>query len=196
MSRSEKWSGQALHGAKAGGNQHVRKGRVPFLLADSDGFSELKPQLLYSTDMVYTTCILFIQASFLFFYQRVFTLQKKGFKYAFFATAGLSISIWLSTLLTAIFKCRPIAFNWDRTIPGGTCINTKNFFIAALALNTANDFLIVFLPIPMIMKVQIRKSEKLALLVVFLFGLLYVFSLFDHLSLRQANDLPAFVSGT
>lgn len=127
-------------------------------------------QFLYSTDLVYPTCLLLIQSSFLFFYVRVFTLQNRKFRYAVFTLAGLSVAIFIATFFVAVFKCHPIAFNWNREIPGGSCINTKAFFISALALNTFNDVLIVLLPVPMIWRVQIPKSEKIALLAVFLFG--------------------------
>ncbi len=107
--------------------------------------------------------------SFLLFYKRVFTFQNKRFKWAVILTAALSICVYLSTLFVSLFNCLPVQSQWDFTITGH-CINTKDFFIAACAINIFNDVLIVLIPVPMIWRIHIRTSEKIALLFAFLLG--------------------------
>lgn len=61
-------------------------------------------------------------------------------------------------------------FDWDRTIPGGYCGDPQRIFISGLALNLLTDIGIVILPIPMIWKIQINMTEKIAVSGAFLLG--------------------------
>lgn len=79
--------------------------------------------------------------------------------------------VWHITFqTTAIFQCTPIHYFWDRSLPGGHCINNIAFYIALAATNCATDVTLLFLPMPMVWNLRVRRSKKIALSGVFMLG--------------------------
>jgi hypothetical protein len=69
----------------------------------------------------------FIKFSLLFLYRRLF--PQKWVLYASW-TIGIIVMGWLiSTTVVQIVACIPVAYYWDRTIPGGHCLNYNLFYI-------------------------------------------------------------------
>ena len=85
---------------------------------------------------------------------------------------AILLAWYIAIQITAIFQCLPIRYYWRR-LGQGHCIQTTNFYIILASLNLATDVAILILPIPFIWQIQIRKSKKLWLSVVFLLGSLY-----------------------
>jgi hypothetical protein len=82
-----------------------------------------------------------------------------------------------------IFSCNPRELAWNKFIDHGTCFNTEGLIVAAGAVNVLSDFVILFLPIFSIWKLQMETKQKLQLTAVFGFGLLYA-SLLPNKSLK------------
>lgn len=70
--------------------------------------------------------------------------------------------------------CAPIAYYYDRTIPGGSCKNQVISGTANAALSFVGDIAILILPLPMIWTLQMNIRRKLAVTGIFLLGSLYV----------------------
>ena len=100
----------------------------------------------------------------------MFTLQNPRFKYAVFGVAFVAFAVWIGIFFATVFNCHPVAYDWDRSIPNGSCGEPQKVFITGLALNLFTDICIVALPIPMIWKIQISLSEKIAVSGAFLLG--------------------------
>ncbi|KAI9679254.1 MAG: hypothetical protein M1817_005273 [Caeruleum heppii] len=126
-------------------------------------------KVLWFEDLAYCSTILVIQCSFLLFYRRVFTFQNPRFKLAVIVVGAFALACWVAIFISTLFHCLPIAYNWDKSIPG-QCVNPNALFISALALNLFTDILIVLLPIPMIWRIQISRAEKIAVSSAFLLG--------------------------
>jgi len=75
-------------------------------------------------------------------------------------------------LLVAIFECTPVAFYWDKSITGGTCINQNQFYRWNGVANLLIDFMILTLSIPMIWRLNLAFRQKVSLSGIFLLGLL------------------------
>jgi hypothetical protein len=127
-------------------------------------------------DLAYTTGIFVVQLSFLLFYRRVFTFHNRKFRNYVYAVGAFAFSSWIGIVFATLFNCKPFAFHWDFTIPGGYCGDPQRVFLTGLALNLVTDIFIVMLPIPMIWKIQISSAEKIAVSGAFLLGGLYVTS--------------------
>lgn len=84
-------------------------------------------------------------------------------------TIGWAISTWIVNLTT----CTPIAYFWDKTIPGGYCRNQALTGSINGGLSLLGDICILVLPIPMVAQLQINFRRKVALLGIFLLGTLY-----------------------
>lgn len=67
--------------------------------------------------------------------------------------------------------CRPLAYGWDKTIPGGRCRKqgTSRAFVLAI-INILTDLAILALPLPWLWNLQMSKSRKFTVLAIFLLG--------------------------
>jgi hypothetical protein len=110
--------------------------------------------------------------SILLLYRRIFSVPK--FQLASLLTGILVLSWCLSVFITVLLQCRPIALNWNKQL-SGTCINPKPFFFGNAISNLIIDAVILALPIPMVLQLQLRLSQKLSILGIFLLGGLYVY---------------------
>ena len=66
-------------------------------------------------------------------------------------------------MLEEFFLCRPLAFNWDRTIRGGVCGDIMGAYIAAGVINLCTDLMVLILPVPTILRLQLPVRTKIAL---------------------------------
>jgi hypothetical protein len=79
------------------------------------------------------------------------------------------------TCFASIFQCSPVAFAFNKAMPGGgKCINMTAFWYANAAFNISSDFIIFILPIQVIFKLQLPKRTKIALSGVFTVGAMYM----------------------
>ena len=76
----------------------------------------------------------------------------------------------LMTILIGFLICQPISKMWDEAVPG-SCGNENYAFAAVSAVDIFVDLLIIFLPIPHILRLHMAIANKIALAVVFLLGL-------------------------
>ena len=79
---------------------------------------------------------------------------------------GYTISIFFSL----IFACNPIAKSWDVTILEGSCVDRPALYIATAVLGVATDVILLALPIPMVLGLQMPKMQKVGLLFMFAIG--------------------------
>lgn len=105
------------------------------------------------------------------------------------------IAAWaIATILAGCLICRPFAFNWDQTIPGGHCGDQVLSFTITGVFNLLSDVLVLCLPLPYLYNLQMRLYKKLVLIGVFSVGLLYVLSLCPPLPVPRGTqtNLPLF----
>ncbi|KAI1370295.1 hypothetical protein F4677DRAFT_457950 [Hypoxylon crocopeplum] len=85
---------------------------------------------------------------------------------------GTSIVVflwWIACIITICALCQPTAYNWDRTL-NGTCGNIGVVYIFTAAWNMALDIWVVFLPLPLIWKLQLSACKKASLTASFALG--------------------------
>ena len=108
-----------------------------------------------------------IKVSILHFYITIFG-SNKSFRYITYATMALPISFGVGNTLMAFLICRPFAKNWDPLLPG-VCGSDIDSVLATSVINLSIDVIIVILPMPILWRLQMATSRKVAL--TFLFGL-------------------------
>ncbi|KAF7587689.1 hypothetical protein BBP40_006875 [Aspergillus hancockii] len=121
----------------------------------------------FANEISYTLLIPSIKISILLLYRRIFTVPK--FRVLSLATGGLVLSWCLAVFITVLLQCRPVSLNWNKAQPG-TCIDAKQFFFGNAISNLLIDVIILALPIPMVLQLQLRLSQKLTILGIFLLG--------------------------
>ena len=72
----------------------------------------------------------------------------------------------LAALVTWAF-CSPIAFNWNPHIPGGHCADRDAGFLVVGVVDAVTDLMILLLPLPFIWNLQLPRTNKIGLSVLF-----------------------------
>lgn len=123
---------------------------------------------LLAMEWVYGLAVMLPKLAILGFYLRIFVL--KSFRRTVYALIGIVILTFLATGLTAVFQCIPLQYIWDKTIPGGHCINVLAFYRWISLPNIITDAMMLALPIPMVWKLNTSAGKKFGLTIGFLTG--------------------------
>jgi hypothetical protein len=87
--------------------------------------------------------------------------------------AVLMIAWWISTILLVIFSCTPVAYNWDKSIPGGKCtLLVNNVAYGITASNLLTDLYVFVLPIPVLAGLNMGRGRKFGIIGTFVLGAL------------------------
>lgn len=74
---------------------------------------------------------------------------------------GLFIILWnISNILAAFLICRPLARNWDVTVPG-ICGSQPRFYFSMGMVNIVTDIALIVLPMPYLYALQMSMRKKL-----------------------------------
>ena len=125
-------------------------------------------KLLFAIDLVYITSITFIRISVVLFYYRIFG-KDRWYKRSLWITFSILVSWWIAISLLAIFRCSPVARQWDYSIPGH-CYSLHGTCMGVTVSNVFLDLLILILPLPMLSRLQINMKKKPALIANFMLG--------------------------
>lgn len=148
---------------------HFGSGRHIYEL-DFDAITKfLKVQ--WAFEFVYSITITTVKLSVLLFYHRMFpnSATNRKFKVGLYSLAAVSVVLGLGTFIACVFECDLTSLYWDRT-SYGLCINMKAFLLSTAILNLFTDIAILILPISVVWKLQIKKSQKVAISGIFLLG--------------------------
>ncbi|RAR09007.1 integral membrane protein [Stemphylium lycopersici] len=88
-----------------------------------------------------------------------------------YVTASIVLAWTVAAVLTISFACRPFAFNWDKTIPGGKCSNQVTSLTATAVVNLVTDVMVLLLPMRPLYKLQMATYKKVTLFAVFGLGI-------------------------
>ncbi|KAH7031688.1 uncharacterized protein B0I36DRAFT_324432 [Microdochium trichocladiopsis] len=132
-------------------------------------------EIAYFNALIYFTTHFFIKISILLFYKRIFTLNVKWFKWCVYALGVYTVGWYIGCFFAAMLQCVPPSLFWERFKPdgdmSGVCaVDNPALVISSSALNTVGDVLIFALPLFMLWQLQLKKSHKYALILVFATG--------------------------
>lgn len=142
-------------------------GRHASEVGDENVVAYLK--VLYAFEVIWTFTVPVIKTSLLLLYNRIFPIRQV--RLATYAVGFFVITWLLWAGIATIAQCVPVAYFWNRNIPGGHCINNNAFYISAGAVNVFTDFAIIAIPIPVIWRLQkITTAQKIGFIVIFCLG--------------------------
>lgn len=110
----------------------------------------------------------FIKFSILAMYGSIF--PQKGFRWCLWAVASFMAFWAISCCFVAIFQCTPIEYGWNPTIPGGSCVNYGALVLVAGIFNIITDFVILTMPIPLVLKLNLSTQKKWMVILTFAVG--------------------------
>ncbi|KAI1370552.1 hypothetical protein F4677DRAFT_350367 [Hypoxylon crocopeplum] len=128
-------------------------------------------QLLYAYTYVYAGSVSFTKLSILLFYRRLFQRGTKWFHIrlgiAFFLCVGYPLTIWL----VMAFVCKPVSHFWTQfSGTTGQCVDINTAFMVLTVVNMVNDIIVLMVPIPEILQLQMSTNKKVAVCGVMLLG--------------------------
>ena len=123
----------------------------------------------YATLPFYIVTVALAKVAILLFYLRL--NPNKHFRYRVFAVLTITVAYMILLLMVQIFSCNPIRKFWDLSLAKtGHCLNIEGLYLATPIINTILDVLVLIIPIPMVMKLQVSWRYKLGLGVLFAVG--------------------------
>ncbi|KAI6080694.1 hypothetical protein F4821DRAFT_275689 [Hypoxylon rubiginosum] len=83
---------------------------------------------------------------------------------------AFSMAYLISVSILAFLLCEPVTYNWDKTIPDGTCNGVGTSFLAAGITNLVLDAFIVALPMPLLFRLHMSLPKRLMVASMFSLG--------------------------
>jgi phage-related holin len=109
----------------------------------------------------------------LLFYSRI--NPNKIFQAFVWFTLAINIGAYTSIFFSLLFACKPIAASWDPLLFGtAVCINRGAIYIAQAVIGIATDVMLLGIPIPTVLKLQMPNKQKFGLVGIFSIGSMYV----------------------
>jgi hypothetical protein len=121
-----------------------------------------------TTTVLYSPALAFAKMSFLCFYLNI--NPDRTFRIGVFATMLVVIGSCVGIVVSLLAACTPFAKNIDVTVRGGECINRGSLYIATAVINIITDIILLVLPIPMVLGLQMVRSRKIMLITLFSVG--------------------------
>lgn len=147
-------------------------GRHTILSPPSDIFRFV--QMEYAIELTYCVAITTIKFSILLFYRRVFINQTTSKK---FVVLWYTITVWcflwgISTFFAAAFQCTPISYGWTQFTgkTTGKCVDFTALLLSTAVINICTDVAVLVLPMPLVWRLKIERSQKFAVSGIFLLG--------------------------
>ncbi|KAF2197577.1 hypothetical protein GQ43DRAFT_424280 [Delitschia confertaspora ATCC 74209] len=141
---------------------YVNKGMPTLILAG---------KLVLTADILWNATIMVIKISILHLYLAIFGIVGGKFRRAVYATIALTMICGTAFIIEELALCRPLAFFWDKTIPGGKCSDERLGYLIPGVVNMVVDIIIFGLPMPLLWSLKISTEKKIGTCVVFGIGL-------------------------
>lgn len=79
----------------------------------------------------------------------------------------------IMSVLTSLFYCKPLQKAWNLSLDG-SCADLSSLHYSISAINILNDVLLLAIPAPFIIRLQVPKKQRILLISIFACGALYV----------------------
>ncbi|PSN72073.1 hypothetical protein BS50DRAFT_617409 [Corynespora cassiicola Philippines] len=125
-------------------------------------------KLNLTNEVLYGFGIVCARLSALLLYLRVFVdLRLQAVIKTFMA---ITVMLLISLTLWDVFICRPVSMNWNLNVEG-KCSSRVAPYVTACAIAIVSDLIVLILPMPLIWRLNLRRSNKIGLQCLFTFSL-------------------------
>lgn len=121
--------------------------------------------------IIWTVANTCVKLSIVHLYLVIFRNQRI-FRYCVYFVVFLTCGYCITNIVQNLLTCKPVAFNWDKSIPNGKCDSSQAPFLASACINLGIDLIIFALPIPMLSGLQMNLKKKVNLIIIFSLGFL------------------------
>lgn len=120
--------------------------------------------------ILYGLSIALSKCAILFLYVRVFTTSNRTFTLSVYLIGFIVIATGIANTFVSVFQCSPIAYEWDKSLQGGKCIDELTFAQYMAIPNVVTGTLMLVMPLPLAWRLNLDISAKIALIATFLHG--------------------------
>ncbi|KAE8445190.1 hypothetical protein EG329_013687 [Mollisiaceae sp. DMI_Dod_QoI] len=113
-----------------------------------------------------------IKACMLIMYSRL-TLGLQVQKLVFYLAIYVSIG-WIATEIAFFTACRPFKGYWAMPPPNPQCTTLQHYAIVQACFNISSDTLMLFIPLPLITKLNMPIKQKVVLTLIFSMGVFVI----------------------
>ena len=128
--------------------------------------------VLFIFSFLYNTGLTLVKLSVLMFYRRVFGITRAKL-IIYWIVGALLVGWFVAINFLNLFACTPVAKSWEHNLPG-SCTDSKMDLIGTAIPNIFTDLILLILPMPVLWRLQMGLSRKLALAGVFAVGYWWV----------------------
>ena len=138
-------------------------------------------QVIWYSAVLNGSCFLAIKLSILHTYRRLFLVNQKWLKIAWWANVIYAVLWAIGSTLFYILQCAPVDYYWQRVYIvaqikttaslKGHCESNLAKATASLITSTISDFSILLLPVSVLWNLQISTKKKVRLVLLFSLGL-------------------------
>lgn len=107
------------------------------------------------------------KASILAQYLRLFS--SRSIRFLCYILLLLLIPVICWSIFAGTFLCTPVAKLWKPHLPGH-CMDPRQYWLSAAAINIGMDFTVLLLPLPAITQLRLPRKQKVCLILMFLLG--------------------------
>ncbi|KAL8825258.1 MAG: hypothetical protein Q9170_007866 [Blastenia crenularia] len=122
---------------------------------------------LNASIIFYITSLLFTKISILLLYRRIFPSRK--FHVILWALGIFIFAFSTVNVFVILFQCNPVKAGFNPLIKG-RCIDSETMILVVAILTVVTDFVILGLPLPLVWKLQMRRTRKIQVSLIFLLG--------------------------
>ncbi|KAM0232664.1 hypothetical protein ACHAP5_010671 [Fusarium lateritium] len=125
-------------------------------------------KLTFISPILYAVCTAFSKMALALFYRRL--SPQRWWRWSVYSVLFLVACYNLAIMLVIIFGCTPFEKSWDFTILEGSCVNRPAVYICTAILGIVSDLILLVMPLPMILRLQMPRRQKAGLVVLFVIG--------------------------
>ncbi|KAB8296682.1 hypothetical protein EYC80_002105 [Monilinia laxa] len=118
--------------------------------------------------ITYVTSCCIPKVVILSLYLRIFT--SKSSRLTCYILIFVVVGLAIADTVAAAVMCLPLDYLWDKSIPGGRCIDIAAFYRWGSLPNAVSDLFILLVPLPTVWKLQVETRVKIGLTITFLTG--------------------------
>ncbi|KAL8648073.1 MAG: hypothetical protein Q9226_006152 [Calogaya cf. arnoldii] len=145
---------------------------LAIVIGKNGGDIQYKAYLSTVETIIYDPIIVLVKISILLQYVTLFVAHRRSvFHYTIHATIWIIVLFYIAVTFVYIFSCNPRRKLWIPSTPGH-CQHEHGRGVFSGSINIASDFVILILPLPIILRLQMPFAKKLRLTLVFSFGFL------------------------
>jgi hypothetical protein len=119
-------------------------------------------------EFTWNLSVAFPKLAILFLYMRIFTTRR--YRMAAYMSGALITVNLVAGLALSSSICTPLAYSWDKTIPGGKCGDIMAAYRSIGFPNLVADVILLVLPLPAIYRLHVDLPVKIGIFITFLSG--------------------------